>query len=481
MARAFLIFLSIFFIGGCSQNIKAQTKNMESIKAPIKSAVAIEKPLKLEDLNISNDSFCNNEEIDATINSNKNVFIDRYPQDISYYIDNFTKNDNNISRYQAQFFDRFYSPWSFTRAPKDKSTLTWPTKVFKSGFGSNLLPIKKETISWWHKNINLSEYGTINKRAMVIRYSDIRSLPTEKPLFRDPRIAGEGYPFDQLQNSSATYAEAVFVSHYSLDRAWVFIYSSSVSGWIKSENIAFIDDKKISNLKNSKKLFVKKDNLPIYRLDGEFVDYSRVGMVLSYLSEDDSYFYAKSIDKNGDFIRISLPKDAAHIGFSDLNRDDISIVLSQLLKNSYGWGGFLGERDCSSMIRDYAIVFGMMLPRNSAAQAMRGEKISLKDMSSDDKKSTIKELAIPFETIAYLRGHVLLYVGVYENEPLFIHNIWGVRTKDDMGRNGRHIIGRAIISSLDLGVELADHDPEGLLIDRLESINIFTRVATKKD
>ncbi len=41
----------------------------------------------------------------------------------------------------------------------------------------------------------------------------------------------------------------------------------------------------------------------------------------------------------------------------------------------YGWGGFLGNRDCSAMTRDLLLPFGIWLPRNSAAQAGTGEVI----------------------------------------------------------------------------------------------------------
>jgi hypothetical protein len=57
-----------------------------------------------------------------------------------------------------------------------------------------------------------------------------------------------------------------------------------------------------------------------------------------------------------------------------------------------------------------------------------------------------------------------------------MHNIWGVRTIDKSGNKGRFIIGKAIISTLELGSDLDEFDPEKMLLNRVESMNIFTQM-----
>ncbi|MCF3701573.1 SH3 domain-containing protein, partial [Salmonella enterica subsp. enterica serovar Weltevreden] len=41
-----------------------------------------------------------------------------------------------------------------------------------------------------------------SRRGIMVRESLVRALPTDYPLFNDPRQAGEGYQFDNLQMSS---------------------------------------------------------------------------------------------------------------------------------------------------------------------------------------------------------------------------------------------------------------------------------------
>lgn len=64
-------------------------------------------------------------------------------------------------------------------------------------------------------------------------------------------------------------------------------------------------------------------------------------------------------------------------------------------------------------------------------------------------------------------GHIMLYVGAYRGRALALHNLWGIKT-EDRGREGRHIIGRCVISTLDVGRSLPDHMPGRLLMDRID-------------
>jgi hypothetical protein len=95
--------------------------------------------------------------------------------------------------------------------------------------------------------------------------------------------------------------------------------------------------------------------------------------------------------------------------------------------------------------------------------------------NNSQKLTTIKEKGIPFETIIYKKGHVLLYVGTVDNTVLVMHNIWGIRTKDKMGVTGRVVIGRAVVSTLELGSEIENFDSDNMLLSTVTSMNIFTR------
>ena len=137
-------------------------------------------------------------------------------------------------------------------------------------------------------------------------------------------------------------------------------------------------------------------------------------------------------------------------------------------------GGLYEERDCSSTLRDFYAPFGIWLPRNSSQQAKIGKIISLESLSLQQKREKIKKEAVPFETLLYKKGHILLYLGVYKGKITVLHNAWGIRTLDK-GKEGRRVLGKTIISSLELGKELKDYDEESGLLAKISSMNIVTQ------
>ncbi len=401
--------------------------------------------------------------------------LDRFSQSLLPYIELNAADRDRLYDTQKTFESSYYSPWSYTVPPLRSQDAAWPLRAFRGGYGSNLRPLPSLWFDFMAVQANFEAYGTLNQKAIALRWSDLRALPTDKPLYRDPSLPGEGYPFDMLQNSSINYHEPLFVSHTSKDGAWSYVFTNSASGWVRSDAIAPIDEEMINTVKKSEKLFILEDNVPLYDSTNRFVAYSRIGMVLPLEKEQQHEYYALAYDSNGTFKSVSIPKAAARIGTTPLNKADLARIGEQMLKNTYGWGGMYGERDCSSMIRDMYTPFGLWLPRNSSAQARRGEVISFEGLSDDKKLSLIKEKGVPFETIIYLKGHVLLYIGTYQDNVMTMHNIWAIRTIDKNGKKGRHIVGKAVVSTLELGSDLETFDPANKLLTRALSMNIFTR------
>ncbi|MBN2870897.1 MAG: SH3 domain-containing protein [Campylobacterales bacterium] len=400
--------------------------------------------------------------------------LERFEQSVVPYVEQSGVDRESLLDVQKNFDKAYYTPWSYTAPPITAMEASWPLRSFRGGYGSNLRPLPPMWFQEMAVQANFEAFGTLNQKAIALRWMDLRALPTPKPLYRDPSLPGEGYPFDMLQNSSVNYQEPLFISHTSIDGAWSYVFSNSASGWVPSDGITPIDEATADKIRSSEKLFVMEDNVPLYDSANRFVAYSRIGMVLPIEKEQQYEYYALAFESGGSK-SVSIHKTAARIGTSRLNREDLARIGEQMLKNTYGWGGMYGERDCSSMIRDMYTPFGIWLPRNSASQAKRGEVISLEGLSNEEKLSVIKTKGIPFETIVYLKGHVLLYAGTYQENVLMMHNVWGIRTIDKAGKKGRQIVGKAVISTLELGSELEEFDPDNNMLGRVVSMNIFTK------
>lgn len=400
--------------------------------------------------------------------------LEYFPQTLTQYFDNNFTNQDVPFELQKRFEEQYYSPWCYSVAPICSKEAQWPVSAFTSGYGSNLKPVDSSWIAELADQSNFSVFSTVNKPAITTKWMNMRVFPTQKPLYRNPALPGEGYPFDLLQNSSVAFNEPIFISHYSKDGSWVYIFTNNASGWVESDGIALITPKQIKLIHEKEKVFITQDRIPLYSESNQFVTYSRIGMVLPLREETPNGYKVLFMKHSGTLEEMIVPKEVANIGGVLLNKEDLIKVGAHLLRNTYGWGGMLEERDCSSMIRDFLTPFGIWLPRNSASQAKKGEVISFNGLDNSQKIALIKAKGIPFQTILYKKGHVLLYVGTYENNVIVMHNIWGIRTIDGVEKKGRVIIGKAVISTLELGKEVQNFDTNNMLLTKLVSMNIFT-------
>lgn len=280
-----------------------------------------------------------------------------------------------------------------------------------------------------------------------------------------------------MQNSSIEANEPLFVSHYSKNKEWVYVFSNFASGWLEARDIVFLDQKYTDIWQKAEQVFMIKDDVPIFDNDGNFLFNSKIGMMFSLIDEDkDSYtILTVSNYRNSTplFLRSTLSKEIAHKGIFTLGKDNLEKIMNGVFYTNYGWGGMYGQRDCSSMLRDMFAPFGIWLPRNSYQQSKIGEVISLENLSDEEKVKLIKEKAVPFQTLLYKKGHIVLYVGTYNDEIVVFHDTWGIKTKKD-GIEGRIVIGKTIFSTLKLGKNQDYYDKDSELLRNLKSMNILT-------
>ncbi len=404
---------------------------------------------------------------------------DDFPQ----YARAYEKNINShmsLLPVQKGYDRKYFEPWNYDKTPFKCESIMWPHRsyTFEKSYGENLRPLQKEWFDEMLAKGNYKEYGTLNKKAISLYYLNLRSFPTHKPVFKDPSRAGEGYPFDYLQNSGINANEPLFVSHLSEDGAWAYVFTSYATGWVPLRKIAYIEDEIAKKWQGARQIELTQDHYPIKDIHGNFVFKSRVGMRLPLISIESSHYTVLAITvgkkQHPMYTKVTIPFTAGREGHMELTPDNLIQITDLMLQSKYGWGGLNRERDCSSMLRDLYAPFGLWLPRNSSEQSKVGKVISLEFLTPEQKKEKIIREAIPFETLLYKKGHILLYLGQHNGEIAVLHNAWGVKTKDDKGE-GRKIIGKTVISSLEIGKEFNDYDEEKGLLSQLRSINIITQ------
>jgi len=408
---------------------------------------------------------CSSKHLDNDVNDLK-----IYKQEASEYTSSLPYFDKNIQiKLNKEFDERYFKPWHKDRFKEELKDVTWQFKYKNDKiFGDNnrLLPKK-----WFEKQIdnsNFERYNTFLRKAITVKNSNLRLFPTNSKMFYDPSIAGEGFPFDYNQNAGIKINSPIFISHFSKDRAWAYVLSSFAKGWIQVNDIAYVDEKIINFFENQNYYIAIKDNFPIYK-NGVFVEYVKLGTLFPIKNK--KAITVGRYGNNQGYIRIiDIPNIYIAKKPIDFNRENISNIINNLLAEPYGWGEALNHRDCSALTKDYFAPFGINLKRNSYGQTLDHKYYDLSKFTNKEKKRFILDNGIPFLTLAYLKGHIMIYIGQKNNEPLFFHNVWGVKTKSLFGKDGRKVVGKAVITSLNMGEEVNGFDEKRSLASRLLGI-----------
>jgi len=403
-----------------------------------------------------------------------NLPITLLSQNSKEYIDNFQAN--TIQLPQEEYEKNYFAVWNMPKSKKSLKELMWAFDAFRYGksYGENLQLVEKSFFTQMRENANFENFSSINKPAISLAELNIRAFPTEKPLLRNPELAGEGFPFDYMQNSTIHANKPLFITHYSKDKKWAHVVSSFAFGWVKTKDIAILKPYQTQLWQKAQQAFVVKEDVPLYTKDGKFLFKTKLGMMFALISEDKQSYTILCVANyklnEALFLEVNVAKNVLHKGSLDFNKENISRIIPQFIGKKYGWGGMYNDRDCSSTLRDFYAPFGFWLPRNSYQQSKVGEIVSLKNLSNREKKELIKAKAKPFQTLLYKRGHIVLYTGIVDGKITILQNVWGVKTKEE-GKEGRYIVGKTIFSTLELGKELDTYDTDASMIKNLKSFN----------
>jgi NlpC/P60 family protein len=266
------------------------------------------------------------------------------------------------------------------------------------------------------------------------------------------------------------------VLHVSRDGIWAFAETADANGWVQLRDIGYIDDAQAAKRMGKPLLVIVKDFSVFRESVGQVAQPARFGTLLPIVGEDKDCFVVSVATASGSReareVSIRLPKDVAKRFPLELGRENIALVGNALIGIPYGWGELYQGRDCSALLRDFFMPFGIRLPRGSYNQITSGRKILLSGLTPVEKERTIRENGVPFLTLLHLRGHIMLYVGSMNERPLIFHALWGVNVRRGDGRIVKQVVGKSIISTLMPGSELPP--ATGTLLEKVGSMLILT-------
>ncbi len=383
-----------------------------------------------------------------------------------------TMSNEEQLEYDREYNEKFFSPWFQGSINLSIGQRTWQFKYAKERtYRSDGELIPKTWYNYVISNSNFKNSDSLNIPAITIRHTDLRLFPSSRGIYYDPTRAGEGFPFDYNQNSSVHINTPIIISHYSKDKLWVYAQTAFASGWIKTEDIAFVNSSFQEQFKNGNYAITVRDNLKLSDENGE-ISLVKMGSIFPIDPKTKKYLIAKKDEKGFARIEKVTVNDIDIISPKPIkfNQFNLAYISKQLVGEPYGWGGKEKCRDCSALTRDFFAPFGVYLPRNSRQQAKNGaEFISISGLDEKSKKETILSYAKPFRSLLFVPGHIMLYLGQKNGEPIILHNYWGVRLND----GSKKVMGRAIITTTKPGAELKDIRKRSMLINTLTGIVNF--------
>jgi len=372
----------------------------------------------------------------------------------------FSRLDTELQKKADAFHNKmFFSPWHQETSRYSFDEVKWEFDKYgkDTGYGKK----GKRHPHTWRENLNanahLKDYPNGGFPAITVQNTDLRVLPTSDAHLSNPRNCI--LPFDNMQNSAAAANTPTFISHVAKDKKWVLAETHYARGWIPAGHIARVDADFIRQWENGNYATIIKDKTPIYDDVGKLLFKAPVGSFFPKTGEDGNavQILIATADSRGKATikKTSLSRETAAAKPLKLTAANMALLANELMNEPYGWGGLDQKRDCSSILMDLFAPFGIWLPRNSGHQAKKtGAFINLRNLPPEEKEKTILKQGIPYFTLLWLKGHIMLYIGNQDGHALVFHNFWSIKTRDSKGRTGRKIIGRAAITTLRPGQEL---------------------------
>lgn len=310
----------------------------------------------------------------------------------------------------------------------------------------------------------------------IANFADQRILPTDEGLYGKPN----DIDFDELQNSGLDIGTPVVVLHRSLDNKWLYAQSSLSAGWVEADKVAFCESKELDAFMSGHKPVVVIDSKADIYLDPglkEYYGYVRMGATLAFSGNTDSRLVEVVVplrENSGavSFRKCYMRKESVREGYVPYTARNMIQQAFELLNEPYGWGDMRGEQDCSRFIQQIFATAGIQLPRNSADQGKAGSSIAEFDKTAggEERIKILETKAIGGLTILYLKGHIMLFLGMADDAPYVIHATWAYRENIE-GRDTVRLINRVAVTDLSLG----KGSGKGSLLERLVKVKLISK------
>lgn len=407
------------------------------------------------------------------------------PQDPAFYLAQpgvraWTLDPARQREMSQRFRQEFFAPWRQEAPSQTREQVRQDFLDFLEGlgYGEDHWPHDRAWLQGLLEYAGLENYPNQGYAGISLGPADLRSLPTRHLLLDGFAHPGQGYAFDNLQQSLMPPNTPLYVVHASRDKAWLLCDSPYGLWWMAADKVARAGPVLRHAWRRAPLAALVADHVALNERRGAHLFSAGIGAIFPLVRQDAQgleVLAAVGRDGQARSRRVRLSLGQARPWPLALSSLALARQAAPMLNQPYGWGGSFGNRDCSALMKDLFTPFGLWLPRNSTEQAHEGGRfMSLGRLEPAERERLLLAQGVPWLTLVWRPGHIMLYLGAYQGRALVLHSLWGLKTSDGQGREGRQVIGRSVITSLHAGEELPHlARPEALLLNRVEGMTLL--------
>ncbi|MEO6226237.1 MAG: SH3 domain-containing protein [Thermomonas sp.] len=285
---------------------------------------------------------------------------------------------------------------------------------------------------------------------LVTARTPLRSFPTlQRVFFRQGDT-----DIDRWQESAEFPGTPVVIAHASADGKWLFVVSPRYAAWTPAQFIAEGTRERVLAYYNKEapyrvitgakpRLVYTPDNAALSELQldmGTRLPDAGATNARTIQSQAPAFHWTVTVpmrldDGRLDFALALLPRTAdSHLGPLPLTRANIIGQAFKFLGERYGWGHDYNSRDCSGFVSEVYASMGLILPRNTSAQAI-SPVFRRTHFETDDTRSMRTQAvdALDVGDLIYIPGHVMMFIGRIGNTSYVIHDTNGGTVADADG------------------------------------------------
>ena len=286
------------------------------------------------------------------------------------------------------------------------------------------------------------------RHGMVVRRADLRTFPSRLRVFHS---AGDT-DIDRFQESALFPGDPVAIVHESRDGDWYFVVSQRYAAWIEKQYVAEGEREAIHAWGRRAPYLVVTGATArtVHTPENPAVSDVQLEMGVRVPVLEDwpvSEAVNGQLPAAGYVVELPVRGDDGRLAFqaallprsADVAPDYLPLTEANLIRQAfkflgerYGWGHSYNTRDCSGFVSEIYRSFGVLLPRNTSAQAVSPALNRLGFDAGDSHAARAQALrdARPGDLV-YIPGHVMMVIGQADAGPVAIHDTSGMSWKPE--------------------------------------------------